>query len=557
MKYPKVLKVFGTAIILSLLAVAIPVTPVHAAGEVVLSPTDGTIDDRITITGTGFNKSTDTTDKYAAIYFSSDEAGTLDDLNDEVIHYKQVKELVWLDEDGEFETTFRVPDVLDDGTKDEDVESGAYYVYVCHYYGTTIAPRIRAVATFIVTMGEISLYPSKGKVGTQLEIDGIDFVGNKSITFKYDGNVVPIATGDKQTSSQGEFTSVIRVPDSTAGSHTVSATVSGDEATTTFNVEPEAVISPASGETGATVIISGTGFGKLKAVTIWFHNTAATTVTTNTLGSFYTNFTVPGLQAGFYNIDAEQGANVAKAKFTITVPLPLPAPEPPPPEPAASTSISTATGNVGQGIVMSGAGFKANTTVTIKYDNELLNAVTTDSNGIFAGAFTVPAGKHGNHSIIASDGTNTSELSFAVESTPPLAPSLLSPATGTKVASPLIFNWQAVTDDSLPVTYIIQIATSPDFSAASTVLEKTGLTKPGYSLTEQEDLRLDVSERPYYWRVMAMDGAMNEGNWANTGIFFVVSSGVPVWAIIIIAILAVIFLLAFGYFLRMKTGILK
>ncbi|MFC1913918.1 IPT/TIG domain-containing protein [Chloroflexota bacterium] len=555
MKAANVLRILSIGIFLSLILLAIPAAPAKAARGITLSPTEGTIGARITVTGTEFNKSTADTDKYAAIYFSSDEATTLDDIGSDVTYYKLVNEGVWLDQDGDFETTFRVPEVLDDGSKEEDVTSGTYYVYVCHYSGTTVQPRIRAIATFTVTMGKISLYPLRGKVGTEVEIDGINFAGNKSITFKYDGNSVPISSGDRQTSSQGDFTSVIRVPDSTAGPHNVSATVSGDEATATFNVEPETAISPTSGKVKTTVIISGTGFGKLKTVTIWFYGTAVATATTNTLGSFYVNFTVPDLQAGLYNVDAEQGINLAKTKFTLTVPPPpLPTPEPPPPEPSASISISETSGSIGQGLVMGGSGFKASTTVTIKYDNELLAAVTTDTNGVFAAAFSVPNSKFGNHTIIASDGTNTPKVDFAVESTPPPVPSLLLPQMGAEAVSPIHFDWRDVTDDSPPVTYAFQIATSPDFSTASTVLEKTGLTKTEYSVTAEESLRLGIGEQPYYWRVRAIDGASNEGKWSNTGTFYVVSSGMPTWIKIIMAVLSGIFLLALGYFINMKTS---
>ncbi len=561
MKAANILRILSIGVLLSLILLAMPAAPAKAVRGITLSPAEGTIGTRITITGTEFNKSTSTTDKYAAIYFSSEEATTLDDIGSDVTYYKLVKEGVWLDEEGDFETIFTVPDILDDGSRKEDVTSGTYYVYVCHYLGTIVQTSIRAVATFTVTMGKIVLSTSRGTVETLVEITGTNFAGNKSITFKYDGNVVPISSGNSQTNSQGNFSSVILVPDSTAGAHTVSATVSGDEATATFNVEPETVISPASGETGTTVIISGTGFGKSKTVTIWFHNTAVKTATTNILGSFYTDFTVPDFQAGLYNIDAEQGVNVAKAKFTLTVPPPpLPTPEPPSPEPPSpepsspSISISATTGSIGQGLVMGGSGFKASTTVTIKYDNDLLTAVITDSRGVFAAAFAIPTSKFGNHIIIASDGTNTLEVDFAVESTPPPAPSLLLPQTGDKLTSPIHFDWQDVNDPSPPVTYTFQIATSSDFSTASIVLEKTGLTKTEYSVTEEESLRLGIGEKPYYWRVRAIDGASNEGNWANTGTFYVVSSGMPTWAIIVIAVLGGIFLLALGFFINMKTS---
>jgi hypothetical protein len=539
---------------LSILLVALPATPAQAVRGVTLLPTEGKIGDRITITGTGFNKSTADTDKYAAIFFSSDEAGTIDDIDVEVIHYKLVKDVVWLDEEGDFETTFRVPDTLDDGSKEEDVTRGTYYIYVCHYLGTTIQTRIRAVATFTVAMGEISLSPLRGTVGTLLEITGTDFADNMPLTVKYDGFTIPVDSGSKQTNSRGDFDSVILIPDSVAGSHTVTALVSGGEAKATFTIEPDILINPTSGESGTVVIISGTGFEKMKAVTIWFYNAAVATATTSIMGSFYTNFNVPDIQAGRYNVEAEQGANIAKTRFTIAVPPPPPEPPQPSPEPSPSLSISATTGSIGQGIVMGGAGFKADATVTIKYDYDLLTAATTDSSGGFAAAFTVPISNHGNHTITASDGTSTSELNFAVESIPPPVPTLLLPEMGAEVESPMDFNWRGVIDPSAPLTYTLQVATSPDFSATSTVLEKKGLTQTEYSVTEAEGMRLGTAKAPYYWRARAIDGASNEGNWANPGVFYVASSGLPTWAIITIAVLGVIFLLALGYFIHMKTS---
>ncbi len=554
MKNVKLLRILLVSVFLSLLLVAAPAAPAQAVRGITLSPNVGKIGDRITITGTEFNKSTATTDKYAAIYFSSDAASTIDDIDVEVTHYKLVKEGVWLDEDGDFETTFRVPDVLDDGSKEEDVTSGTYYVYVCHYLGTKVQTRIRAVATFTVTQGEISLYPLRDTVGTLVEIIGTDFADSRRLTVKYDGYTVPIYSGNEQTNSVGGFTSIISIPESTAGSHEIAASVAGDEATATFIVEPEILINPTSGETGTAVTVSGTGFGKLKPVNIWFHNTAIASKTTNTLGSFYVNFNVPDFQAGRYNVDAEEGANLAKARFTITVPTPPP-PQPPPPEPSSSISISATTGNVGQGIVMGGAGFKADSTVTIKYDEELLTAVTTDSNGVFAAAFNVPPSKHGNHIITANDGINTSELDFTVESTPPSVPTLVLPEMGAKVKAPIYFYWGDVTDPSLPVTYTIQVASNIDFSATSIILEKKGLTKTEYTITEEERRQLGLGKDIHYWRVRAIDGASNEGSWASPRtLYFATTAAIPGWAIYAIAVLGAIFLLALGFFIRARIG---
>ena len=564
MKSKIALRILIITVLLSLLSVVFPDSSVYAAREISLSPLRGSIGTLITITGTEFNKSTDTADRYAAIIFSSEEATTLDDIGVQVTRYEIVAEGVWLDYDGNFETTFRVPEVLDDGSRVHDVTSGTYYVYICHYQSSTppvLAPRIRAVATFTVTKGSISLLPSRGTVGTLIEVRGTEFIGNRNILFKYDGSLIPVQSGSTQTNNQGNFASIIRIPESTAGPHIITTGVSGDEASATFSVEPEISISTASGRTGNTVAVSGTGFLRRAPITIWFYDIAVAQSVTNIQGSFNVSFTVPDLAAGLYNIDADDGLYIAKARFSLieTPPPSPPPPSPPPPSPpppspvpSPALSLSATTGHIGQGIVMAGSGFRPNTNVTIHYNNQLLTAVTTDAGGVFAAAFNVPASRSGTHVIKASDGENTSEIQFTVESDPPPVPQLLSPQSGEKLVSPVSFNWQAVTDPSLPVTYDIQVATASDFSASSIVFEQTGLSSTQYALLEAERLRLGISESPYYWRVRAIDGASNEGNWANPLAFYVVSGGFPVWAIIVIAVLGVMLLLAIGYFILMK-----
>jgi len=560
MKGSRFFTVFGIAIILVLLSAMIPVTPAQAARDITLDPERGSIGDKITVTGTGFNKSTATEDKYAAIYFSNQVATTLDSIGTRVTSYKKVKDGVWLDEDGDFKVTFEVPSLLDDGTVKTAVDRGNYYVYVCHYLGTNIIPRITAIADFTVIKGEISLSPQKGVVGNLVEISGTNFLGRADLTFKYDDTLLPIESGHKQTGAAGNFITSVRIPESTAGTHKISVITAGIEVSATFTVKPEITVSPTSGKANTLISVIGTGFGAKTQVTIWFDDIQLATTATSTLGGFSKSFNIPDLEAGTYIVEAEGEANLAKARFTIIVPTPLPTPAPTPtptptpaPAPPPAISTSAASGYVGQGVSVSGTGFRAGGMIAIKYDDKLVAATTADSNGLFAASFTVPGSKYGIHTITASDGTNTSKLNFDIESVPPQAPALLLPGTEAEVMTPIRFYWQDVTDDSLPVTYTIQIATSPDFTTASTVLEKKGLTRTEYLVTEQESLKLSVREKPYYWRVRAIDGALNEGNWTNTGIFYVTNGGMPTWAIIVIALLGALFLFGLGYLISMKS----
>ena len=68
------------------------------------------------------------------------------------------------------------------------------------------------------------------------------------------------------------------------------------------------------------------------------------------------------------------------------------------------------------------------------------------------------------------------------------------------------------------------MATSSDFTPAALVLEKTGLTASGYPLTQGQALEATKEEASYYWRVQAIDGVSNEGEWSIVGSFYVGST---------------------------------
>ncbi|MBA7591275.1 hypothetical protein ES708_33427 [subsurface metagenome] len=140
-----------------------------------------------------------------------------------------------------FATTFYVPDKLTDGDDDEVVHGGTYYIY------TTLAggDDIITVDEFTV-IGIEQLTPAEGPVGTRAEIEGVAFEDRESISIKYDGDDVNIVGGDKETESDGDFTSYILVPESTAGVHTITARVEDDEGEFQFTVVPSITLSSTS-----------------------------------------------------------------------------------------------------------------------------------------------------------------------------------------------------------------------------------------------------------------------------------------------------------------------
>jgi hypothetical protein len=134
-------------------------------------------------------------------------------------------------------------------------------------------------------------------------------------------------------------------------------------------------------------------------------------------------------------------------------------------------------------------------------------------------------------SVKAIDGAaNESEWSapgsFYVAAPP--APALLLPEMDSKADAEVYFDWEDVTDLSPPITYHLQVAVDQNF--ASMVLEKTGLTKSEYTVSQEEKLAAVKKEVPYHWRVRAIDSADNEGEWSVPGSFYV-GFVFPSWAI--------------------------
>ena len=543
MKRIKIFRILALAAILSLLVIAIPASPALAAESIDLSPSTGEVGDKIDIDGSGFK--TDGTRVY--IYFSSQEWDVGDEIDDDVTVYNLVKKRT-PDVNGELDTYFYVPEILDEGDDGEDdpedVVGGYYYVYVT--YGDN--DDIEAVEDF--TVRGIELSPDEGTVDTEVEITGLGFTNSKDIRYiKYDGEEIDIESGDDETDRHGEFTSSILIPESIAGEHTIIVRdKSNKEASATFTVDPEITVTPISGTKGDTVAVTGTGFGDEEDVTIAFNDVTVATNTTDQDGSFTASFIVPDVAAAIYDVDAEDDDNNdAEAQFTVGI--------------ATILTISPVTtqaspAHAGMNIAVSGLGFRASSAITITDLTSGLLIVTTTSNadGVFQTTFEA-AGAAGEHVITASDGTSTLQVSFIMESQPPSAPALLLPEAATKVEAQVSLDWETVTDDSSPVTYTLQVATDDSFTPASILLEKKGLTKSEYTATEAEKLSSTKEEAPYYWRVKAIDAISNESEWSTPGSFYVggILFSLTGWVLYAVMGVGGLALLGLGYWLGRRT----
>ena len=549
MKTLKILSVAGLVFSLCLL-----VQPEHSAvaqgeREVYVFPSEGTIGDTIRVAVKGFNKSTEDADKYATVIFSSEEATTDDDIGSDVTKYELVAEGVWLNEDGEFDVSFDVPAELNDGVDEETVHVGTYYIYVCHYMVTVLAPRIRAVVEFDVILGNLTIKPNKGTVGTSVEIIGTDFFSDEDIAINYDEIDLDIDSGDTKTDSSGEFTAYVTIPKSTAGVHHVTVIQLENGVVAEFSVEPGVTINPTSGESDTQVTILGTGFGRRENVVIYFSASEVAKIPTDRLGDFVATFSVPKFTAGLYEIEIDDGENIQTTKFTIISPPKLPIPKPP--VMPAVIEINRLAGNVGAEIVVSGTGFVKDGTVTVEYDNELVTSTTINASGVFVTSFHIPTSAYGDHIMIISDGLNTKELTFTVESEAPAKPNLflVSPIL-VKEGTDILLDWEDVTDKSMPVTYTLQLANDAGFPTGSILLEKTELPDSEYLMDLSKTQSLQPG-RSYYWRVRAVDSAANAGEWTKAGEIKIASvSTIPDWLKYTLVVLGALLILFIWYRMR-------
>jgi hypothetical protein len=523
---------------MSLLTVVIPITPALADESLRLNPSKGEIGQKIQVIGHNYDPG-----DAVYIYFSGEEADEGDDIDD-LDAYEEVRRTVagiaGAADEGDVNSSFIVPEELTDGDDEEDVESGIYFVYTTY----TKEGEILAVAEFAVT-GVTEIKPAKGTVGTKVEIKGVGFDENADIAVFYGGSELEIASGD-ETDEKGDFELTVIIPKSAAGDHSITIKIVGNEDEIDFTVEPEMSISATSGMVGDKVRVTGTGFGSNTDVTVTFSGDEVATGETDKDGNFSIIFEVPNVGAGTYKVEAQdEKGNSGEASFTMATNINI-----------SPVTSQTSPGYVGMPITINGTGFKPNTTITITYTSTpTVFTTTSKSDGSFSYTFEIPASSPGEHTITATDGTNSLEVDFFMESEAPAIPQPIVPLTiqETKPERPITFEWQNVSDPS-GVTYILQVAKDKDFT--SMVLLKEGLTESSYTMTQAEDEALESTKEdaPYWWRVRAEDGASNMSNWSSPQSFYVgFTFEMPNWAIYLLIGLGVLLLLFIGFLLLRRS----
>jgi len=304
----------------------------------------------------------------------------------------------------------------------------------------------------------------------------------------------------------------------------------------TFTVLPSAKVSPPSGSPGSKVAVKGTGFPAKKNVKMSFDGKdTRLEISTNEIGSFSVDFTIPDTIAGKHEFKATADS---MSIGDITASLQV----------GPKISLEPEHPDIGADVTITGLGFASNSEVAIKYDDiPIPSSPTTDLNGSFSHIFTVPEGSKDNHVITATDKAgNAATYGLPLEGEPPPAPSTITPGStqqrfGMFGAQLITFTWTDVFDPS-GVTYILEMDDNLSFFPLEPGMRKTGLTKPTCTIK--------LAPGTYYWRVKSVDGAGNESDWALSPYPFKVGLFSTLYLIIGGIIFAIIFVFIVRAFLR-------
>ncbi len=255
---------------------------------------------------------------------------------------------------------------------------------------SALVPNYSTLTSTFTVNPSISIDTSSGSVGQSITVSGNGFAASSSTAIKYDGVTKTTVT----TNSTGSFKTVIPIPESPAGSNSISAVdTSSHTDLKTFTVTPQITITPTSGSASTSIVVTGNGFAASSSTTIRYDGIVKNTVTTNSAGSFTSTIQASSSVVGNYAVSAtDSSSNSDSVQFTFT----------------SSVTVLPSSGPVGQSVTIKGHGLLPNSLTTIKYDGVNQTTTNTNSTGDFNTTFSIPSSTIGVHQITAMDAGNNS-----------------------------------------------------------------------------------------------------------------------------------------------------
>jgi len=499
MKFRLFSHLIASILLFSIIGIMVP-QPVSAAPAISVHPKSGAPGTKVVLTGSNFSSYIG---DRLSVFFNNIEIPRI---------------AISVPSSGSFELVFEVP---------EKTEPGEAPISIRGESGESLAEEV-----FTVPAPELILSTWGGEAATKLDVMARGFQVGKAVDFSYYIGEETVHVGSQIALDTGECSVEFVIPESPRGKHSISASnLVGQRADAMFAIIPSITIEPSTAAVGDTVKVKGTGFTADNDVSVNLFNNAVAKAKASISGSFTVDFIVPVMKAGKYLIAVEDvNREVKWDEFTVT----------------SRISVNKSLGEVGAKLIVSGTGFEIKSVVTIKYDTEELFTVKTNDMGAFTDTITVPISAPGAHVITATDGYNLRQAVYTVESEGPVAPETLSPREHDEVSSPFVLDWEGVYDISQPLVYSIQIARTPDFRRP--ILEKSDLIASQLTIGNGDTLLPSRRGTYYYWRVCAIDGASNVGEWSTATAFRVKpASPLPTWLLDVLIGMAALIAIVFGY----------
>jgi hypothetical protein len=461
----------------------------------------GNVGDTITVEGTGFGDS------------ESDIEVTYDDTSE--------KTGITADDNGSWDADIAIPasttgnhtiDASGSSTEAEDVADLSFKV----------SPKI-------------TLKPSLGGVGTEVIVTGTGFGSAETgIKVRYDGK--DLKTG-LVADVKGSWSMSFTVPSSIKGEHTVdssgASTDASDVPDTIFTVSPTLIIEPTTGFVEDEIEIKGMGFATNEdGIKVTLDGKVVEDgIEADETGNWSATFIIPEVVNGTRTVDAYGDTTLAADVLNSSLDV------------QARVVLKPQEGNIGDTIYVYGTGFSKSKDVSVKYGETAVSTVlSTNTDGSFTTSFEAPSGVSGQITVQATDTEDVTASSiFSIETSPPDTPRVASPKDGARVGylgdTKVTFDWTDVADPS-GVTYSLQVSDQADF--VINLVDLTDIKESQYTLMEAESL----PPGKYYWRVKAIDGAGNEGEWTVPNVIKTAFVTVNTFIIIVVCVIAFIIILA-------------
>jgi hypothetical protein len=312
--------------------------------EVTMTPTSGSVGDRVTITGRGFRSR-----QPVAIIFDNETIET-----------------TLAGPTGAVRFEFEVPAV---GAGSYNVEVGGEHF------------KFKITSSF-------SISPSKGPTGTSVTVTGNGFKPNATGELRLGSTVVQSVT----TTSDGTLEVRVSIPQVPGGSQNISTTNFGS-ASAPFTVTPTLSLDQTKAAPGTRVNVSGTGFGRRESnIRIRFDNTVvASGITANESGRWSASFEMPVATAGSHRVRASGPSTTEASVPSLTLAV------------AAGFELAqTSSGPPGTVVPLRGSGSRSNESITIIVGDNLATAqATADSKGVWITDVIIPLAPRGPLTIIA------------------------------------------------------------------------------------------------------------------------------------------------------------